>query len=55
VLASAGGSGTHPRPPDDGWSAAVLERAALWQGDRGRANLLLRHLLAAAGSKPSWR
>jgi hypothetical protein len=41
--------------PDDGWSAAVLERAARWQGDRGRANLLLRHLLAAAGSKPSRR
>ena len=41
--------------PDDGWSAAVLERAARWQGDRGRANLLLRHLLAATGSKPSRR
>jgi hypothetical protein len=41
--------------PDDGWSRAVLERAARWQGDPGPANLLLRHLMAAAGSKPSRR
>jgi len=39
----------------DGWSAAVLEQAARWPGDPGGANLLLRHLVAAAGSKPSQR
>jgi Domain of unknown function (DUF4132) len=39
--------------PGDGWSAAVLEQAARWRGDPGGANLLLRHLAAAAGSKPS--
>ena len=37
----------------DGWSAAVLEQAARWPGEAGGANLLLRHLMAAAGSKPS--
>lgn len=41
--------------PDDGWSRVVLERAARWQGDPGPANLLLRHLMAAGGSKPSRR
>jgi hypothetical protein len=41
--------------PDDGWSAAVLKRVAHWQGDHGHANLLLRHLMVAAGSKPSRR
>ncbi len=41
--------------PGDGWSRAVLEQAARWQGGRGSANLLLRHLMAAAGSKPSRR
>lgn len=41
--------------PDDGWSRAVLGRAARWQGDRGRASQLLRHLMTAAGSKPSRR
>ena len=44
-----------PIRPDDGWSAAVLEHAARWQGDPAGANLLLRHLVAAAGSKPSRR
>ena len=41
--------------PDDGWSRAVLDRAARWQGDRRGANLLLRHLAIATGSKPSRR
>ena len=41
--------------PDDGWSAAVLERVAHRQGDHGHANLLLRHLVVATGSKPSRR
>ena len=41
--------------PDDGWSQAALDRAARWQGDHGHANLLLRHLMVAAGSKPSRR
>jgi Domain of unknown function (DUF4132) len=41
--------------PDDGWSRAVLDRAARWQGDRHGANLLLRHLAIATGSKPSRR
>ncbi len=41
--------------PDDGWSAAVLDEAARWQGDPGGANQMLRHLAAAAGSKPSRR
>jgi hypothetical protein len=41
--------------PDDGWSQAVLDRAARWQGDRRGANLLLRHLAIATGSKPSRR
>jgi uncharacterized protein DUF4132 len=41
--------------PDDGWSRAVREQAARWSGDARGANLLLRHLAAAAGSKPSRR
>jgi hypothetical protein len=39
--------------PDDGWSASVLKQAERWQGDPAGANLLLRHLTAATGSKPS--
>ena len=39
--------------PDDGWSAAVIKQAERRQGDPGGANLLLWHLMAAAGSKPS--
>lgn len=41
--------------PDDGWSRAVLDQAARWQGDSRGANLLARHLAIAAGSKPSRR
>ena len=39
--------------PGDGWSAAVLEQAGRWPGEADGANLLLAHLAAAAGSKPS--
>jgi hypothetical protein len=38
--------------PGDGWAAAVLPELAAW-GDAASVNTLLRHLLAASGSKPS--
>jgi hypothetical protein len=37
----------------DGWSKAVLSGLAGWDGDAASANLLLRHLTAAAGGKPA--
>jgi len=43
--------------PGDDWGAAVLPGLAAWQaaagGSPARANQLLRHLIAASGSKPS--
>ena len=41
----------------DGWSKAVLSGLADWDGDAAPSNLLLRHLTAATGSKPTdaWR
>jgi hypothetical protein len=37
----------------DGWSAAVLDHLGEWAGAALPANLLLRHLASAAGSKPA--
>lgn len=43
--------------PDDGWAAAVLPELAAWHGAAGvsapSVNNMLRHLVAASGSKPS--
>lgn len=41
--------------PGDGWSKVVLDQAARWQGHPAGANLLLRHLEIASGSRPSRR
>lgn len=38
---------------DDGWSRAVLARAAHRPDPHGTGNLLLKHLTTASGSKPS--
>jgi hypothetical protein len=38
--------------PGDGWAAAVVPELAAWDG-AASVNTLLRHLLAASGSKPS--
>ncbi len=58
-------AGLAPQPPrdgpldmslitsGDGWSAAVLDRLGGWAGAALPANLLLRHLASAVGSKPA--